>query len=303
MTKIEPLNGQLSGWLILDKPLGMSSAQAVGRVKRLLKPRKVGHGGTLDPLASGILPLALNEATKAFQFVAANTKTYRFTVEWGVETSTDDREGEVTQRSDKRPSREEILAVLSRFTGDILQAPPVFSAIKVDGERAYALARNGENVELAERPVKIEELRLLAMADAGHAEFEMRCGKGTYVRSIARDLGRALGCYGHVAALRRTAVGNFDEKGAISLEKLEVLVHSGALKERLLPVSSVLADIPALELDPEAARRLRQGQSVSVSCQEGKMVQVLDAGVLVAVATVNDQRLRPVRVFNLESDR
>lgn len=296
MTKTE-----LSGWLILDKPLGMSSAQAVGRVKRLLKPRKIGHGGTLDPLASGILPLALNEATKAFQFVAANTKTYRFTVQWGVETSTDDREGEVTQRSDKRPTREDILAILPRFTGEILQAPPAFSAIKVDGERAYTLARNGENVELAERPVRVDELLLLGMPDVGHAEFEMRCGKGTYVRSIARDLGRALGCYGHVAALRRTTVGNFDEKGAISLEKLEVLVHSGALNERLLPVSSVLADIPALEVGPEAARRVRQGQAVSVSYPEGEMVQVLDAGVLVAVATVSNQQLKPVRVFNLES--
>lgn len=296
MTKTE-----LSGWLILDKPLGMSSAQAVGRVKRLLKPRKIGHGGTLDPLASGILPLALNEATKAFQFVAANTKTYRFTVQWGVETSTDDREGEVAQRSDRRPAREDILSMLSRFTGEILQAPPAFSAIKVGGERAYALARNGENVELAERPVRVDELLLLDMPDTDHAEFEMRCGKGTYVRSIARDLGRALGCYGHVAALRRTTVGDFDEKGAISLEKLEVLVHSGALNERLLPVSSVLADIPALEVGPEAARRVRQGQAVSVSYAEGEMVQVLDAGVLVAVATVSNQQLKPVRVFNLES--
>lgn len=292
---------ELSGWLILDKPLGMSSAQAVGRVKRLLKPRKIGHGGTLDPLASGILPLALNEATKAFQFVAANTKTYRFTVQWGAETSTDDREGEVTQRSDKRPCREEVAAILPRFTGDILQAPPAFSAIKVDGARAYVLARKGESVELAERPVRVDELRLLAVPDADHAAFEMRCGKGTYVRSIARDLGRALGCYAHVAELRRTTVGNFDEKGAISLEKLEVLVHSGALNEWLLPVSSVLADIPALEVDPEAARRVRQGQAVSVSYPEGETVQVLDAGVLVAVVTVSNQQLKPVRVFNLES--
>lgn len=301
-----------SGWLILDKPAGITSAHAVGKVKRLLRPKKIGHGGTLDPMATGILPLALNEATKAFQFVAANTKCYRFSIRWGEERTTDDAEGEVTASSADRPSREAIEAALPGFIGDILQAPPAFSAIKVDGERAYDLARAGEAVELAARPVRIERLVLTDIPDADHAVLEMTCGKGTYVRSIARDLGRKLGCFGHVATLRRTEVGKFHESRAISLEKLEDIVHSGALKEWLLPISSVLADIPALELDPEAARRMMHGQSVMLSPadaarpelsrtlaeQRGIAVQVHSAGNLVAVAEAREGMLKPVRIFH-----
>jgi tRNA pseudouridine55 synthase len=293
---------ELSGWLILDKPAGITSAQAVGRVKRLLKPRKIGHGGTLDPMATGILPLALNEATKAFQFVAANAKAYRFTVQWGSETTTDDAEGETTERSDLRPTRDAIIAALAEFDGVVMQAPPAFSAIKVDGQRAYALARKGETVELAERPIRIDRLVLLDMPDNDHALFEMHCGKGTYVRSVARDMGRKLGCLGHVTTLRRTMVGNFDENSAISLENLEDLVHSARLKERLLPVSSVLADIPALELDPIAARRMKNGQLVDCPShiEEGATVQVVCEGVLIAVASAMNRQLKPVRVFNLD---
>lgn len=292
---------ELSGWLILDKPAGITSAQAVGRVKRLLKPRKIGHGGTLDPMATGILPLALNEATKAFQFVAANAKAYRFTVQWGNETATDDAEGESTDTSTARPTRAQILAALPAFVGEVMQAPPAFSAIKVDGRRSYALARNGERVELVERPVRIDSLELLDMPDPDRAVFEMHCGKGTYVRSVARDLGRKLGCLGHVTALRRTVVGKFDENSAISLEKLEDLVHSARLKEWLLPVSSVLADIPALELDPTAARRMKNGQPVPApNVAPDTVVQVVSDGVLIAVATATQDGLRPVRVFNLD---
>lgn len=307
MTNKAPLNSSPSGWLILDKPAGITSAQAVGKVKRLLRPKKIGHGGTLDPMATGILPLALNEATKAFQYVAANTKTYRFTVRWGEATTTDDAEGDVTHTSSKRPTHGEIKALLPQFTGDIMQAPPAFSAIKVNGERAYDRARAGEDVQLQARPVHVEALTLLSMPDADHAEFEMVCGKGTYVRSIARDLGHEIGCFGHVTVLRRTEVGKFHENRAISLEKLDDIVHSGALKEWLLPISSVLADIPALELDPEAARRMKHGQTVMIppaeharldAAQREITVQVTSAGALIAMATASEGQLKPVRIFH-----
>lgn len=304
----QPLNDTPSGWLILDKPAGITSAHAVGKVKRLLRPKKIGHGGTLDPMATGILPLALNEATKAFQYVAANTKSYRFTIRWGQETTTDDAEGDVTRSSDARPDRAAIEAALPRFTGEIMQAPPAFSAIKVNGLRAYDRARAGEDVQLAERPVRVDRLILLDTPDADHATLEMVCGKGTYVRSIARDLGQELGCLGHVTVLRRTEVGKFHENRAISLEKLEDIVHSGALKEWLLPISSVLADIPALELDPEAARRMKHGQTVilppaeaaRLNTEHGEItVQVTSAGTLIAMATASDGQLKPVRIFHV----
>lgn len=304
----QPLNDTPSGWLILDKPAGITSAHAVGKVKRLLRPKKIGHGGTLDPMATGILPLALNEATKAFQYVAANTKSYRFTIRWGQETTTDDAEGEVTRSSDARPDRAAIEAALPRFTGEIMQAPPAFSAIKVNGQRAYDRARAGEDVQLAERPVRVDRLTLLDTPDADHATLEMVCGKGTYVRSIARDLGQELGCLGHVTVLRRTEVGKFHENRAISLEKLEDIVHSGALKEWLLPISSVLADIPALELDPEATRRMKHGQTVMLppaeaarlNLEHGEItVQVTSAGTLIAMATASDGQLKPVRIFHV----
>lgn len=296
--KIKPPQQDWNGWLVLDKPLGITSAQAVGRVKRLLNPKKIGHGGTLDPLASGILPLALGEATKAFQFVAANTKTYRFTAAWGAERTTDDLEGEITLTSDKRPSEAEILAALPQFTGDIMQAPPAYSAIKVDGERAYDRARAGEDVVMVARPVHVETLSLMAFT-ADDATFEMTCGKGTYVRSIAHDLGRALGCYAHVTMLRRTQVGKFHENSAISLEKLEELVHSAAVNERLLPIASVLDDIPALELDPMSARRLSQGQTIPLPSPmpEGTIVQVLSDGRLTLIAKAEEGVLKTVRVF------
>lgn len=302
----KPPKQVINGWLVLDKPLGLSSAQAVGAVKRLLRPQKIGHGGTLDPLASGILPLALGEATKTFQFAAANEKAYRFTVRWGEERTTDDAEGEVVQASEKRPAPAQIEAALPEFTGEIMQAPPDFSAIKLDGKRAYAKARAGEAVSIPARPVQVHALRLLNCPDAEHAEFEMHCGKGTYVRAIARDLGRKLNCLGYVSALRRTKVGNFAQKDAISLENLEKLVHSAALDELLLPVSSVLDDIPAVELDPTAAHRLQNGNPVLLSPAdstrfetEPTTVQALQGRKLVAIGTAFAGELKPVRVFNL----
>ena len=214
----------MHGWLVLDKPVGMTSTQAVGAIKRLFTRKRAGHAGTLDPLASGCLPIALGEATKTVPFVMDGRKVYRFTVRWGEERDTDDADGRVTATSDARPTRAAIEALLPRFTGTIAQVPPRFSAIKIEGERAYDLARDGETVELAARPVEIHRLELVDMPDADHAEFEAECGKGTYVRALARDIGRALGCFGHVEALRRKAVGPFGENDMISLEQLTVHV-------------------------------------------------------------------------------
>lgn len=298
--------GGWHGWLVLDKPVGMTSAHAVAKVKKLLKPRKIGHGGTLDPLATGILPLALGEATKLFAYVAANTKAYRFTVRWGEERATDDSEGDVVQASDARPSQAEIEAILPAFVGEaVMQVPPVFSAIKQDGKRAYAVARKGGDVVLEARPVNINSLKLLDIADPNHATFELVCGKGTYVRAVARDMGRKLGCFGHVSMLRRTMVGKFSENDAISLEMLGDLVHSGALKARLLPMASVLDDIPALEIDRLAVHRLTHGQSAVLppahwrKGEEPRLVLATCQGHPIAMVEADQGEIRPVRVFNL----
>src|SRR5438552_4415688 len=208
------------GWIVLDKPVGMTSTHAVGVVKHLFQAKRAGHAGTLDPLASGCLPIALGEATKTVPFVMDGRKTYRFTVRWGEERDTDDAEGRVVETSSARPTADHIRALLPRFTGTIAQVPPRFSAIKVDGERAYDLAREGETVELAPRPVDIHRLELVETPDPDHTVLEAECGKGTYVRSLARDMGRALGCLGHVSALRRTSVGPFQEDDAVVLDRL-----------------------------------------------------------------------------------
>ena len=255
------------GWIALDKAVGMTSTQAVGAIKRLFSCKRAGHAGTLDPLASGCLPIALGEATKTVPFVMDGRKVYRFTVRWGEERDTDDADGQVVATSDRRPERAAIEALLPRFRGTIEQVPPRFSAIKVDGERAYDLARDGEMVELAARPVEIHRLELLDMADADHAEFEAECGKGTYVRSLARDMGRALGCRGHILKLRRQAVGAFGENAMISLEQLTALCHRAAAGEgnlagALLPVETALDDIPALAVSRADAARLQRGQAV-----------------------------------------
>jgi tRNA pseudouridine55 synthase len=228
------------GWVILDKPQGMTSTQAVGVVRRLFDAQKAGHAGTLDPLATGVLPIALGEATKTVPFAVDGAKAYRFTVRWGAGTNTDDAEGEIVETSAVRPSRDDIEGLLGQFIGDILQVPPAFSALKIEGERAYDLARSGEVVELQARPVAIDRFELMEMPDADTAVFEAACGKGTYVRALARDLGRQLGCFGHVIALRRTQVGTFDVEGATTLEELRRaadLQDGGAeLASRLHPI-------------------------------------------------------------------
>jgi tRNA pseudouridine55 synthase len=294
------------GWLVLDKPVGMSSTHAVGVVKRLLDAKRAGHAGTLDPLASGLLPIAFGEATKTVPFVMQGRKTYLFTVRWGEERDTDDAEGRVTASCAKRPSTETVRALLARFTGLIEQVPPRFSAIKIEGERAYDLAREGETVELAARPIEIYRLEWVAAPDPDRAVLSADCGKGAYIRALARDMGRALGCFGHVVALRRTAVGPFDERSAISFEAVQRLAQRGDEGDKLvslLPVAAGLAALPALRVGSADAGRLARGQSVLLRGRDAPVltgwVSVSTQGALVALAEVERGELRPRRIFNL----
>lgn len=292
------------GWLIFDKPEGMNSTRAVGLVKSLYDAAKAGHAGTLDPLATGVLPIALGEATKTVPFVVEGSKVYRFTVRFGIETNTDDAEGKVTASSDRRPSSPEIEATLPRFTGEIIQVPPRFSALKVEGARAYELARDEEQFELEPRPVSIARLTLVAHPDKDHCILETECGKGTYVRALARDLGRALGSHGHVAALRRTRVGPFGEDRAVSVERLEALASDrDDLVAALEPVEIALRDIPALTVSAADAARLRRGQPVLLRGRDAPIlagtIYAMARGTLVAVGEVSEGELKPRRIFNL----
>jgi len=296
------------GWIILDKPVGMTSTHAVAVIKHLFAARRAGHAGTLDPLASGCLPIALGEATKTVPFVVDGRKTYLFTVRWGEERDTDDAEGRILATSESRPEAAAIRALLPRFTGTIEQVPPRFSAVKIHGERAYDLARDGETVDLAPRPVAIHRLELLETPDRDHGVFAAECGKGTYVRSLARDLGRALGALGHVSALRRSRVGPFDKGDMIPLEQVESLCHraasgEGHLADTLLPIETALDDIPALAVSPADAARLQRGQAALLRGRDASifrgMVQVASGGQLVAIAEVERGEIVPRRVFNL----
>jgi tRNA pseudouridine55 synthase len=294
------------GWLVLDKAVGMSSTHAVSVVKRLFQAKRAGHAGTLDPLASGLLPIALGEATKTVPFVMEGRKVYRFAVRWGEERDTDDAEGRVTETSAERPTAEAIGALLPRFTGQITQVPPRFSAVKIAGERAYDLARDGEAVEIAPRTVEIHRLELIEMPDPDHAMLIAECGKGTYVRALARDLGRTLKCLGHVAALRRTAVGPFGEDVALSLDALQRMrSDQGAVVERaaLLPVEAGVAALPALRVSSGDAGRLARGQAVLLRGRDAPVmegwVSVSSHGALIALAEVEKGELRPRRIFNL----
>ena len=295
------------GWLVLDKPVGMTSTHAVSVVKRLFQAKRAGHAGTLDPLASGLLPIALGEATKTVSFVMEGRKVYRFTVRWGEERDTDDAEGRVTATSPERPTAEAIRALLPRFTGHITQVPPRFSALKIEGERAYDLARDGEVVELAPRPVEIHRLELVATPYPDHAVIAAECGNGTYVRALARDLGRVLECFGHVAALRRTAVGPFAEDVAMRLDALqpagEPQTESCGKPDALLPVEAGLAALPELRVSPADAGRLARGQAVLLRGRDAPVmagwVSVSAQGALVALAEVEKGELRPRRIFNL----
>lgn len=299
----------INGWLIIDKPLGVTSAGVVGKVRRLTGAAKVGHGGTLDPLATGVLPLALGEATKTVSYAMNGAKIYRFTVRWGEATETDDAEGAVTEQSDVRPDEAAILAVLPSFIGEIEQVPPIYSAVKVDGRRAYALARADQPVALEPRRVRIDDFRLIEFADADHATFEVVSGKGAYMRSLARDLALALGTVGHVSALRRIAVGPFHEKDAISLDKLADVGHSAPLSQFLLPVETALDDIPALALTAAEGSSLKQGRAVPAlpvmtrlapaTLSQGDIVCAMAGGKPVALAQIKGAEIRPLRVLNL----
>ncbi len=297
---------EVHGWIALDKAVGETSTDAVAALKRLFRAKKAGHAGTLDPLASGILPIAFGEATKTVPFVMDGEKAYRFTVRWGIETDTDDAEGTPTSRSDKRPSRDAILAALPSFTGVIAQVPPKFSALKIGGERAYDLARQGEAVELAAREVEIRRLDLVDFPDADQTIFEAECGKGTYVRAIARDLGRMLGCFGHVTALRRIRVGPFSEENSVGLKSLVALrdeAGEDGLAGALMPVETGLAALPALAVSAADAQRLALGQAVIVRGRDAPVfegpVAVSAQGALIALGEIEQGSLKPKRIFHL----
>lgn len=290
---------EINGWLILDKPVGVTSTHAVSRLKRIFNAKKAGHAGTLDPLASGILPVAFGEATKTVPFVQDGEKAYRFTVRWGAETDSDDSEGAITRTSIERPAPDQIAALLPRFIGTIMQTPPAYSAIKINGERAYDLARDGEEVNLAPRPVTIHALDLVR-SDENEAVLEAQCGKGTYVRAIARDLGRLLGCFGHVVALRRTRVGPFTEEDAVTLAELEA---EGAQPfDELLSVEAGLSEVTCIVVDRDGAARLRRGQSLLLRGRDAPIEGFAYAacgGVPVAFGPIEGGELVPSRVFNL----
>ncbi len=289
---------EVNGWVILDKPVGMTSTHAVSRLKRIFNAKKAGHAGTLDPLASGILPVAFGEATKTVPFVQDGEKAYRFTVRWGAETNTDDSDGNIVNESGKRPNTDEIVKLLPRFIGVISQRPPAFSAIKIDGERAYDLARAGAPVEIAERPVTVHALDLVS-ATPDEAVLEARCSKGTYVRALARDLGRELECYGHVTALRRTRVGPFLERDALTLMSL---TEDLDVPRALHCVEAGLTEMPRIMVDRDMAARLRRGQPILLRGADTPLqgpAYAACGGVVIAVGAIEKGELVPGRVFNL----
>ncbi|PDT86222.1 tRNA pseudouridine(55) synthase TruB [Sinorhizobium sp. BJ1] len=303
----KPKGRPISGWLILDKPLDFGSTEAVSKIKWLFKAQKAGHAGTLDPLASGLLPIALGDATKTVPYVMDGRKIYEFTVAWGEERSTDDLEGEVARSSAERPSEEAIRALLPKYTGVIAQVPPQFSAIKIDGERAYDLARDGETVEIPAREVEVFRLALIGCTP--HlAHFEIECGKGTYVRSLARDMGRDLGCFGHIGSLRRTFVAPFGEEDMVALADLVALEkieddaeRLGALDDYLIDTGEALSDLPHVAVSDDQAHRLRMGNPIILRGRDAPLpapeVYATARGKLVAIGEVAEGEFRPKRVF------
>lgn len=301
----------INGWLVLDKPYGITSNDALGKIKRILHPQKVGHAGTLDPRATGCLPLAFGEATKTVSFVMDGRKIYRFEVTWGAETNTDDTEGEVVATSDVRPDAEAIRAVLADFTGTIMQVPPAFSAIKVDGERAYDLARDGETVELEARPIEVHRLDLVDCPDENRAVFEAECGKGTYVRALARDMGRRLGTRGHVTDLRRLLVGPFGEDDMVTLDELVEAAEEleegegieALVEEFILPVREAMDNLEEVPVSLEDAAKIRKGMAVLLRGRSAPLACeaafASHAGVPVALGSIDKGRFQPSRVFNL----
>lgn len=303
----KPKGRPVSGWLILDKPFDFGSTEAVSKIKWLFKAQKAGHAGTLDPLASGMLPIALGDATKTVPYVMDGRKIYEFTVTWGEERSTDDLEGEVTRTSGTRPTADAIKAILGGYTGVIQQIPPQFSAIKIDGERAYDLARDGETVEIPSREVEIHRLTLIG-SDENTARFEVECGKGTYVRALARDFGRELGCYGHISALRRTFVAPFGEDDMVPLADLTALEGIEDEAERLAAIDAFLIDtgealssLPQIVVNDDQAHRLRMGNPIIVRGRDAPVsadeAYATARGKLVAIGEIGGGEFRPKRVF------
>jgi tRNA pseudouridine55 synthase len=305
----------ISGWLVLDKPVGMGSTEAVSKVKWLFQAEKAGHAGTLDPLASGMLPIALGEATKTVPYVMDGAKVYRFTVAWGEERATDDLEGPATKSSDKRPTEAEIRALLPKYTGVIEQTPPQFSAVKIDGERAYDLARSGETVSIPPREVEIGRLDIIAMEGGERTVFEVECGKGTYVRSLARDMGRDLGCYGHIAELRRSEVEPFTPEDFVTIAELEAAAEQGrpaadaedarrsydALDALVVDTGAALDCLPQVSVSDDAAAKIRLGNPVIIRGRDAP-VEAEEAcatarGKLVAIGAIEAGMFKPKRVF------
>ena len=299
----------IHGWLVIDKSSGMTSSHVVTKARHILNAQKVGHGGTLDPMATGILPLAFGEATKTVSFIMGGTKEYQFTARWGESRDTDDAEGDITGTSQNRPDESTILATLPQFIGQIEQVPPVYSAIKVGGRRAYDLARREEKVDLKARSIFIKELELANLPDVDHATFRVVSGKGAYMRGLARDIAIAVGTLGHVTALRRTRLGPFTIDGAISLDKLSELGHTAPVEDLLRPVETALDDIPALAMTEDEARRLKCGQAISAlsvarrtpltDLNQGDTVVVMTEGKPIALARFEGGEIRPFRVLNL----
>ncbi len=303
---------KISGWIILDKQSGMTSRQIVSKISKTLKINKIGHGGTLDPLATGVLPIAVGEATKLISFIQNKNKKYSFTIKWGETTDTDDVEGKVLDKSDVRPNEKEIKKALISFRGKINQRPPIYSAIKINGKRSYNLARKNIDIEHNLRQIEVHELNLKKIVNSDLAEFEVICGKGTYVRSLARDIAEKLKTKGHVTKLRRHFVGNFDEKDTIFIDFFEEIIHSPSILNKIKPIEKVLDDIPALLLTETEATKLRQGQKIKLNLlkfyndfilkypnyQKFERVYTLKDNKLVALIEINDGLVKPKRIIN-----
>ena len=306
------VNKGISGWVIVDKQIGITSRQVVTNISKTLNIKKVGHGGTLDPLATGVLPIAIGEATKVISFIQNKEKKYSFIIKWGESTETDDAEGKVLEKSEFRPTKKEITSIINCFIGNIFQKPPIYSAIKINGQRSYKLARKNIEIEHKHRKVQIYDLILKKIININSAEFEVKCGKGTYIRSLARDIAEKLNTKGHIISLRRLSVGPFDEKDTIFIDFSKEIIHSPSILKKILPIKTVLDDIPALVLNEIEARRVKQGQKIQLNSlqflkqfevkypnyNEFEKIYAIKDEKLVALIKIDNGIIRPARIIN-----